>query len=226
MIHRRLLLITFCIVCVGLTTFGQSVPKQPGPKSAPKLKDANSNRYRLNPGDEFEILYRYTPEFNQTVTVQPDGYVTLRVVNEVKVKGLTLPEIRERIARKAKVRLKDPEITLLLKKFRKPFFVVAGEVTKPGRFDMTEDTTALQAVLFAGGFTENAKSSQIVVYRKISSKYAEVKVLNLRRVRNRNVLEEDLTLMAGDMIFVPRNKISKVERIVRLVSVARIFPFL
>ncbi len=221
---RPIILAVLFLSIFGYAARAQSDGLPATDSSRPILKDADNNRYKLNPGDVFEIIYRYTPEFNQTVTVQPDGFVTLRVVGELRVKDLSLPEIRKKIIDKARQRLKDPEITLLLKEFRTPFFVVAGEVLKPGRFEMAEDTTALQAVLLAGGFTTSAKSSQILVYRKISSKYAEVKLLNLKKLRKReNVLEDDLILESGDMLLVPRNRISKVERIVGLATVFRLF---
>jgi len=140
-------------------------------------------RYLLNPGDVLEVQYRYTPEYNQTVTIQPDGFVSLEIVGDVKMGGLNLKQARTAILGKASVRLKDPEITLILKEFQKPYFVVAGEVAQPGKFEMREKVTALQAVMLAGGFKDSAKASQLVLFRKINSDTAEVKVLNLKGIK-------------------------------------------
>ena len=85
---------------------------------------------------------------------------------------------------------------------------------------MRERVTALQAIMLAGGMKETAKSSQVVVFRKINSDVAEVKVLNLKSIRRTSDLENDLTLQAGDMVYVPRDKISKVERFMRVASIA------
>jgi polysaccharide export outer membrane protein len=193
---------------------------------APQLKKAGDNRYRLNPGDVIDVVYRYTPEFNQTVTVQPDGFVMLEIIGELKISELTLEQARQQILENATKRLKDPEVNLLLKEFQKPFFVVSGEVTQPGKFEMPYEVTALQAVMLAGGFKDTAKSSQILVYRKINSETAEVKLLNLRNVRKTSDLENDFALQSGDMILVPRNTITKVERYVKFASLIDIFnPF-
>jgi polysaccharide export outer membrane protein len=97
---------------------------------------------------------------------------------------------------------------------------VAGEVATPNKFEMRERVTALQAIMLAGGMKETAKSSQVVVFRKINSDTAEVKLLNLKNIRRTSDLENDLTLQAGDMVFVPRDKISKIERFMKLASVA------
>jgi polysaccharide export outer membrane protein len=193
----------------------------------PQLKTPAETRYKLVAGDVLDVVYRYTPEFNQSVTIQPDGYVVLEIVGDIKLGGLTLAEARRKIIENASKRLKDPEVTLLLKEFQKPYFVVAGEVSQPGKFDMRENVTALQAVLLAGGFKDSAKVSQILVYRKINAGTAEVKLLNLKNIKKTTDLEQDFTLEPGDMIFVPRNKMAKVERYVQFASVAGIFsPFL
>lgn len=180
-------------------------------------------RYLLNPGDVLEVQYRYTPEFNQTVTIQPDGFVSLEIVSDVKVGGLNLEQARALLLEKASVRLKDPEITLILKEFQKPYFVVAGEVVQPGKFEMREKVTALQAVMLAGGFKSSAKSSQIVLFRKINSDTAEVRLLNLKSVKKTGDLENDITLNPGDMLLVPENRLTKIERYMKLANVGLFF---
>src|SRR5881227_948933 len=186
----------------------------------PRLTTVTEERYRLQPGDVLEIQYRYSPEFNQTVTVQPDGYITLEVGGDLKVAGMTVDQMRQAILKKAGTRLQDPIATVILKEFQKPYFVVAGEVAQPGKIEMRERVTAIQAIMLAGGMKETAKSSQVVVFRKINSDIAEVKLLNLKTIRRTSDLENDLTLQPGDMVFVPRDKISKIERFMRLASVA------
>lgn len=186
----------------------------------PRLTTVTQDRYRLQPGDVIEVQYRYSPEFNQTITVQPDGYISLEIGGDMKVAGFTIEETRQAILRQASKRLQDPVATIVLKEFQRPYFVVAGEVATPGRIEMRERVTAIQAIMLAGGMKETAKSSQVVVFRKINSDMAEVKLLNLRSIRRTSDLENDLTLQAGDMVFVPRDKISKIERFMKLASVA------
>ena len=186
----------------------------------PRLTTVTEERYRLQPGDVLEVQFRYSPEFNQTVTVQPDGYVSLEIGGDIKVAGMTIEQTRLAILKKASARLQDPVATVILKEFQKPYFVVAGEVTTPGKIEMRERVTAIQAIMLAGGLKEGAKASQVVVFRKLNSDLAEVKVLNLKSIRRTSDLENDLTLQAGDMVFVPRDKITKIERFMRLASVA------
>ena len=208
-----LLIIAICFLAGAVTAVAQQ-------QVAPRLTTVTEERYRLQPGDVFEVQYRYSPEFNQTVTVQPDGYVSLEVGGDLKVAGLTIEQARLAILKKASVRLQDPVATLVLKEFQKPYFVIAGEVSLPGKIEMRERVTALQAIMLAGGMKEGARSSQVVVFRRINTDTAEVKLLNLKSIRSTADLENDLTLQPGDMVFVPRDKISKIERFMKLASVA------
>jgi polysaccharide export outer membrane protein len=177
-------------------------------------------RYTMHPGDVLEIQYRYTPEFNQTLTVQPDGYISLEIGGDLKVEGRSLQQVRSLILAQARTRLASPELTVILKEFQKPYVVVAGEVVQPQKIEIREKLTAIQAVMLAGGFKDSAKSSQILVFRKLNADTAEVKTLNFRTLKRNADLENDLTLQSGDMILVPRNRLSKIERFVRLASLA------
>ena len=211
--RRLFLALTICLVALPVAVRAQDM-------RPPRLTTVTQDRYRLQPGDVMEVQYRYSPEFNQTVTVQPDGYVTLEIGGDLKVAGFTIEETRQAILRQASKRLQDPVATIVLKEFQKPYFVVAGEVASPGKIEMRERVTAIQAIMLAGGMKETAKSSQVVVFRQINSDVAEVKVLNLKSIRRTSDLENDLTLQAGDMVFVPRDRISKIERFMKLASVA------
>ncbi len=226
--YRTLAAIILALILFGVNAEAQNTTAPPVKTSdknatdAPALKESKGKRYRLNPGDVLEIIYRYTPEFNQTVTIHPDGFIVLEIVGELEVEGLTLEETRQKLLALAGKRLKDPEITLLLKEFQKPYYIVAGEVLKPGKFEMNEEITALQAVMMAGGFKESAKVSQVVVFRKINKEFAEVKLIDLKKIKKTSDLENDLNLESGDILFIPQNKFSKFEKYIRLTSLGSI----
>jgi polysaccharide export outer membrane protein len=207
-----ILVIAICLIANASAAIAQQ-------QTPPRLTTVTEDRYRLQPGDILEVQYRYSPEFNQTVTVQPDGYISLEIGGDLKIAGLTIEQTREALLKKARTRLQDPVATIVLKEFQKPYFVVSGEVNTPGKIEMRERVTALQAIMLAGGMKEGAKSGQVVVFRRINSDTAEVKLLNLKSIRRTSDLENDLTLQAGDMVYVPRDKISKIERFMRLASV-------
>src|SRR5256886_14305620 len=165
--------LAICLLAVPLSVAAQV-------QTPPRLTTVTEERYRLQPGDVLEVQFLYSPEFNQTVTVEPDGYITMEIGGDLKVAGFTVEQTKRAILRQASTRLQDPIATVILKEFQKPYFVVAGEVAQPGKIEMRERVTALQAIMLAGGMKESAKSSQVVVFRKINSDIAEVKLLNLK----------------------------------------------
>lgn len=173
-------------------------------------------RYRLQPTDVLEIHYRYTPEFDQTVTVQPDGFVTLQIVGDLKLQGLTLDQLKAAILETAAKRLNDPEVTIVLKDFEKPYFVVGGEVGAPGRFEMRGAVNPLQAIAMAGGFkTASAKHSQVILFRRVGPDLAKTEILNLKSAMSPSATELPADLHPGNVLIVPQNRISKIERFVK-----------
>lgn len=172
-------------------------------------------QYRLQPSDSIEVQYRYTPEYNATVTVQPDGCVSLQLVGSVKVAGLSSVEAAHAIANKAAEELNKPEVTVLIKDFVRPFFVVAGQVAHPGRFEMHGSMNAVEAIAISGGFKESSKHSQVLLVRKVNAQYAQVTVLDMKKLMKSDGISENPEILSGDMLVVPQNTVSKLDRYVQ-----------
>jgi polysaccharide export outer membrane protein len=173
-------------------------------------------RYRLQPNDVIELQYRYTPEYNQTVSIQPDGFVTLQLLGDLKISGLTLDEAHAAVLKRASARLNNPEIVLLVKDFEKAHFVVVGEVNSPGRFELRGNVTVFEAIAIAGGFkTASAKHSQVLLVHRVNDQFGETHVLNLKEIAKTQSFSEDRTIQPGDMVVIPQNTISKIERFVK-----------
>lgn len=168
--------------------------------------------YRLRPSDVVEVTFTVAPEFNQTLTVQPDGYITLKDAGLLLAQGLTVLEFRDQVQSAYAGSLHDPEVAVALKDFERPFFVVGGEVGKPGRYELRSDTTVAEAVQIAGGLTQGAKHSQVVLFRRVNDDLVETRLLNLKKMLKQNGLKEDAHLRSGDMVYVPQNAISKIAR--------------
>jgi len=182
--------------------------------------------YTLHVGDIISLDYRLTPEFNQTVTVEPDGCVDLEIVGNIKVGGLTLNQVHDRIVALASSQLNHPELAITLKQFQQPYVVVAGEVERPGKIELHDDTTALQAVLLAGGFKDSARDTQVILFRHINGDMAEVRKLDLHNIKKQSQLEQDTELEPGDMLLVTRNKLEHFSRFMKASNLGVYFnPF-
>ena len=186
----------------------------------PMLGGERRPLYRLRPSDVAEVTFTVAPEFNQILTVQPDGYVMLKDVGPLDAEGLTMPEFAEAVQKAYRGYLHDPEAAVVLKDFERPYFIVGGQVGKPGKYEMRSDTTVAEAVQIAGGFTSEAKHSQVVLFRRVNDDLMETRVLDLKKMLKQSSLKEDAHLRPGDLVFVPQNTISKIARFMSKPSVS------
>jgi len=178
----------------------------------PVLQHRNP-RYQVMRDDVIALSFPLSPELNQKVTVQPDGYVTLPNIGGVYIQGMTVPEIVEAMKKAYAGILHDPIIDVDLADFQKPYFVALGQVTKPGQYDLRYDMTVTQAVAVAGGFAPTAKT-QLLLFHAVSPTMMEVKKLNIKDILNGKNVNEEVHLSPGDMIFVPEKAITKFRKYV------------
>lgn len=169
-------------------------------------------RYRVEPGDVLALEFPFTPELNQTVTIQPDGYISLSGVGDYYAKGKTTKDLSAGIETAYGKILKQPVVTVDLKNFQEPYFVVGGQVGHPGKYNLRAPTTVVEALAIAGGLTPASKHSQILLFRRVNASTFEVKKLNVKKMLLKADMNEDVTLRPGDMLYVPQNTISKISR--------------
>jgi polysaccharide biosynthesis/export protein len=178
----------------------------------PALQQRNP-RYQVQRDDILNISFPLSPELNQSVTVQPDGYINLQNVGSVYIQGMTVPEVVLALKKTYAQTLHDPIIDVDLKDFQRPYFVAMGQVGKPGQYDLRYDMTVTEAIGVAGGFMPTAKT-QVFLYHRVNNEWAEVKELKLKDMLNGKSISEDAHVMPGDMIFVPEKAITKFRKYV------------
>jgi polysaccharide biosynthesis/export protein len=182
-------------------------------------------RYKIAPGDSFDITFDLSPEFNQTaVSVQPDGFVTLHGVGDIKVQGQTVPQLTATLRKAYGKILNDPAISVVLKDFQRPYFIADGQVSRPGKYELRGDTTLTEAIAMAGGFLESAKHSQVVLYRRVDDNWTSAQIVDVKKMENNHSLREDPFMHPGDMLFVPKNRLSKVKPFIPNANVGSYFP--
>src|ERR1700686_514314 len=103
--------------------------------SEPKLAQRYP-RYLLRPSDVLQLTFPITPEFDQTISIQPDGFVSLRGVGDLYIQGKSLPELSEALHKVYGNFLNDPIINIEMKDFEKPYFTAGGEFGRPGKSEL------------------------------------------------------------------------------------------
>jgi polysaccharide export outer membrane protein len=170
-------------------------------------------RYNIHNQDSLLLTFPLSPELNQTVTVQPDGYINLQTVGSLHVQDMTVPELVGALKTAYAGVLHDPIIDVDLEDYQKPFFTVSGQVNKPGQYDLRSDLTVAEALAVAGGMLPTAKT-QILLYHRASQDWFEVSKVDMKDILRGKGVNEDATLHPGDMIFVPEKFIAQVRKYV------------
>ena len=170
--------------------------------------------YRLHLSDRLEVQFPFSSEYNETVSVQPDGRIGLREAEPIQVAGKSLPETRVLIERAYGGILKDPRVSILLKDFLAPSFYASGEVGRPGRYELHSEITLLQAISEAGGLVnDRARKKDIVVFRPQGNGTYQSRVINLKTMLEaRRTPQEDYAVFPGDVIYIPQNRFSKIQK--------------
>ena len=187
---------------------------QPHPSAQfPNINYANWSAaepaYRLYPGDELDVQVTSAPELSKTVTVQPDGRVSLPLLAPVMVADRTVPDAERILTRAYGSQLLQPQVNIAVKAQTLKVFV-GGEVQKPGIYDMPGDINALQAVILAGGFTPIAKRTQVVILRRGPDGRPMMRTANLLRAVSDPELTDTVPLRRFDVVYVPRTRVAEV----------------
>ena len=113
-----------------------------------------------------ELQFPFSPDYNESVTVQPDGRISLREVDPVQIAGKTVLEAQSLIQQAYSGILHEPRVSLTLKEFQLPSFYASGEIGKPARYELHNQITLLQGISEAGGLlNDRARKKEIVVFR-------------------------------------------------------------
>ncbi|MBZ5705166.1 MAG: polysaccharide biosynthesis/export family protein [Acidobacteriia bacterium] len=183
---------------------------------APVLKQRDP-RYKLTRNDVLVIDFPFTPEYNETVTVQPDGFINLKQLPDMHVEGMATPEVTDALKVAYSKLLHEPVITVVLQTFLNPYFIAQGEVKNPGKFQLYGDTSVVQAIGIAGGFTSSAKHSEVYLFRRVSDQWVSSQKLDIKQMLKSGNLAEDLHLQPGDMLWVPKSGVAKLLSIQPLI---------
>ena len=161
--------------------------------------------YKLRPLDLVDIRVFQEDDLCMTNKVSQAGTLTFPLIGSVKVSGLRVQEAEQLITDKLKDGyIRNPQVTILVKEYAARRVSVLGEVKKPGTVEIPpeEALTLLQAVAYAGGFQNVAKTDEVIVRRIIDGKETKTKV-NATRLMRADAAETDYPLEPGDIVYVP-----------------------
>lgn len=169
--------------------------------------------YRIKRGDTIDIRSFKNPEINDELTVRPDGYISLLLLDDVYVSGLSPSELDRLLTEKYREHFLDPELTVILNQIIEVMesrVYVGGEVGNPQEIPLLVPTTVLQAIIATGGFLHTAKSQNVVLVRKGDQNEPIIYSLNLSKIKGGKPVPDNIYLQPFDIVYVPATKVAKV----------------
>jgi polysaccharide export outer membrane protein len=182
----------------------------PGPAPAPRAQ-MQPAIYRVQTGDVLGVRLYLVPDLDEDVTVRPDGRITTTLAQSVQAAGRTPDEIAVDLHAIYAHELKNPDLTVGVKTPSPARVFVAGEVVNPGELDTAgAPLTLLQAVAKAGGLRPTGDQSHVFILRHGQGDRAIVLATDYHGVATGKAPEADITLAPFDVVYVPKNGISRI----------------
>src|SRR5436309_6752335 len=199
---RSTLVATLVMLALTTTGLGSAAPPASGQKSEPTHEQGD---YRLGPEDVLDIAVWNNVAISRTVPVRPDGKISLPLLNDVQAAGLTPMQLRDVLIKKLAEYTPTPEVSVIIREVHSFKVSVIGEVKKPGRHELKNRATVLDALAMAEGLGEFASRGRIVILRQEGNTLKRIP-FNYNKVVSANGANgemENFLLQPGDIVVVP-----------------------
>ena len=181
----------------------KSSPANATSSSTATPSKVDPNGYVLGAEDVVNVNVWKEPDVTRTVSIRPDGMISLPLIGEVKAGGLTPVELEGQLKVSLAKYIASPEVTVIVESAKSHKFNVVGEVAKPGTYDLNTSVTVLDAIATAGGLKDFAKSKQIYILRKNADGSDQKLPFNYKDVIKGRHSEQNIALLPHDTVVVP-----------------------
>ncbi len=155
--------------------------------------------YVIGPEDLLYVRVWGNAELSGTVSVGPDGMISLQLIDEVKASGLTPHQLEVELAQRLKKFIVEPEVNVQVLRVNSRTYIILGDgVNRPGIYPLTRPMSVLEALIAGGGFSPFAKKNKIYVLRG-TTRFP----FNWNDVSKGKKLEQNIQIQNGDQIYVP-----------------------
>jgi polysaccharide biosynthesis/export protein len=163
---------------------------------------ADSDSYIIGPEDVLYIYVWKEDNLSRTVPVRMDGMISIPLVDDIKAAGMTPLQLKEVLLAKLREFVETPDVTVIVSEANSYRVYVQGEVKNPGVFRLRSETTLVQLIIMAGGFTDWANQKKITIMRKEGGKDSRIMV-NYKKIMDGDSDAKDVVLKSGDIIIIP-----------------------
>jgi polysaccharide export outer membrane protein len=204
-------LVLGAVICRATPSVTQAAMQASVPTAAPVPESSNSassdiaNEYIVGEADVLRINVWKQPEISQSsIVVRPDGMVSLPLIGNVKISGLTTTQIETLLTSRLKEYVTEPRVTVTVSDTASKLVYLIGEVAHPGVYPLVGPVDVLQAIARAGGVTPYAHRTGIFVLRQTQAGKDKEKIkVNYKQVLRGKNAQQNVALLPGDTVVVP-----------------------
>lgn len=200
--HKRL---AIAVLFLSLLVTGCSVTTKSITPEVP-LSRQDGYEYRIGPEDILTISVWKNSDLSSTIVVRPDGKISLPLLNDVHVAGLTPTQLRDHLTERLQVYINDVELSVIVKEIHSLKISVLGQVANPARYGYKSRLTVLDAIAMAGGLTEFAARKRLVILRQ-NGRTLERIPFNFDQAASSNGALENFDVQPDDIVMVPRSSL-------------------
>jgi len=165
-----------------------------------KTPPVSTSVYRIGVGDVLHIAVWEEPQLTETAVVRPDGKISMLLVSELNVAGMTPEAAQQALTEQLSKFVHKPRVTVTVQEIHSRMVFITGEVQRPGAYPLTDTMNVVQLVARSGGLTDFAKQKKVYVLRAANSTRVNV---NYERVLKGQAPEQNVQLAPGDTVVVP-----------------------
>ena len=221
--NRGVAILSALVLLMSAGGISMAMPAAPPPGTPAQPSSAPPDNYVLVAGDQIEVNVFGEPDLSRTVTIKPDGIVALPLVNQVKASGKTAAQLQAELTKLYGKYLRAPSVSVIVRQFRMHRVYVMGEVTRPGRYDITDDMNVLDAVTAAGGVTDKANLDSVQLSRVENGKSKAIPIKMSQVVQGKDPAQ-NVKLQDGDLLYVPRRGMTILEILQSILSLRGLLP--
>ncbi|MBC7362877.1 MAG: polysaccharide biosynthesis/export family protein [Candidatus Aminicenantes bacterium] len=210
--RKKRVIIFLCLLLLASFSFLKAQEKQTIVSESTAQENPLSAReyfireYVIGPRDLLEIKVFELPEFDQTVRVSENGTITLPLIGNVQVGGLTKEKIEKKLAELLDKYVKNAQVSVFIKEYQSSRVAIIGAVEKPGMYELVGRQTLLQMISQAGGFKENA-ANEIYVLREGQDGNTASIAIDLEDLLLNGNQKLNIPIQPNDVINVPVDRL-------------------
>ncbi len=177
-------------------------------KTEPRPPDVNDTPfYLIGPGDNLSIFVWRNPDLSQSVTVRPDGRVSIPLVEDLEVTGKTPTQLARIIEKELGIYVRDPLVTVIIGGFLGPYsqqIRILGEATKPQAIPFRQDMSVLDVMIAVGGITDFAAGNKTKIVRLVDGVQKEFRIRLDDLIRDGDI-SANVDMLPGDILIIPES---------------------